>query len=207
MALSGNSDAGQQSIGNPALRAELLERVDKDQAIRRELIDKGVDRSNEDVVARGRAIDADNLERLKAIVAEYGWPGPALVGKDGTEAAFLLLQHADLPFQKQMLPLVEAAYRGQQLSGQNYALLTDRVLVREGRKQRYGTQFQIKERDLIPDPIEDDAAVDERRASVGLPPLADYLKFMREMYFPKRLRRVSAGYNRDPNMACSRQRV
>ena len=185
-AFGGSPDAGKQSIANPVLRAELLERAELDQAVRREFIQKGVDRPNEDVVARGRAIDVENLARLKAIVAKYGWPGPELVGKDGTEAAFLLLQHADLAFQKEMLPPVEAAYRAQQASGQNYALLTDRVLVREGKRQRYGTQFQVRDQDLVPDPIEDETAVDERRAAVGLPALADYLKVMREMYFPKR---------------------
>jgi hypothetical protein len=184
--LGGRPSAGKQSIGNPALRAELLERADKDQVVRRELIEKGVDRPNEDVVARGRTIDPENLARLRVIVAEYGWPGQGLVGKDGTEAAFLLVQHADLVFQKEMLPLVEAAYHAQQLPGQDYALLTDRVLVREGKRQRYCTQFQVRDRDLIPDPIEDEAAVDERRADLGLPRLAEYLRLMRELYFPKR---------------------
>ena len=185
-ALAGSIDAASQSIANPVLRAELLQRAERDQAVRREFIQNGADRPNEDVVARGRVIDAENLSRLKAIVAKYGWPGPELVGKDGSEAAFLLLQHADLAFQKEMLPVIEAAYRAQQTSGQNYALLTDRVLVREGKPQRYGTQFQVRNRDLVPDPIEAEAAVDQRRAAVGLPPLAEYLQLMREMYFPNR---------------------
>jgi hypothetical protein len=31
--------------------------------------------------------------RLRAIVSQYGWPGRSLVGEDGADAAWLLLQH------------------------------------------------------------------------------------------------------------------
>jgi hypothetical protein len=105
---------------------------------------------------------------------------------DGTEAAFLLVQHADAdrPFQKEMLPLVEKAYHAGALRGQEFALLTDRVRVAEGKPQVYGTQAKFQGKEVIPDPIEDAAQVDKRRAAVGLPPLAEYLKMMKDFYFP-----------------------
>jgi hypothetical protein len=60
---------------------------------------------------------------------------------------------------------------------QQLALLEDRIAVRNGKKQIYGSQlsgdgsgtYQI-------DPLEDPRNVDKRRAAVGLGPLADYLK-------------------------------
>jgi hypothetical protein len=135
-----------------------------------------------------KVIDAANVERMKAIVNQYGWPGPELVGHDGSEAAFLLVQHADLAFQQKMLPLVEKAYRSGGLTGQDYALLLDRVRVAEGKPQVYGTQAKRFAEWNGPEPtlqpIEDEANVDKRRAEVGLPPLAEYKEFLKRMYFP-----------------------
>jgi hypothetical protein len=181
--------AGNPPVKEPALRRELLKRVEQDQAIRNELISKGVKNPDRAVLARMQAIDAANTERMRGIVSRYGWPSPELVGRDGAEAAFLLVQHADLAFQKEMLPLVEKAYRSGGLSGQSYALLLDRVRVGEGKPQVYGTQakrfeeWNGQEPEL--EPIEDEANVDKRRAEVGLPPLAEYREMLKRMYFPQ----------------------
>jgi hypothetical protein len=123
----------QAAVANPALRGELLRRVREDQAIRDEWIKSGVENPDKAVVARMNAIDSDNHARIKAIIKKYGWPGPELVGQDGTDAAFLLVQHADHAFQKEVLPLVKIAYQAHKLSGQSYAMLADRVLVGEGK--------------------------------------------------------------------------
>jgi hypothetical protein len=178
-----------QSVANPTLRQELLQRVEQDQAIRNELIKKGIEHPDESVLARMKVIDVANTERMRAIVRQYGWPGPELVGQDGTEAAFLLVQHADLALQKEMLPLVEKSYKSGQLSGQSYALLLDRVLVGEGKPQVYGTQAkrieEWKGREPVLQPIEDEANVDKRRAEVGLSPLSEYRELLKKMYFPQ----------------------
>lgn len=180
---------GAQSVANPALRKELLRRVEQDQAIRDEFIKKGVERPDQSVLDRMGAIDASNTARMRAIVREYGWPTPSLVGRDGTEAAFLLVQHAELAFQKEVLPFVEKAYRRGELSGQDYALLLDRVLVGEGKPQVYGTQAEpFKDwegQEPVLAPIEDEANVDKRRAEVGLPPLSEYRVMLKQMYFPQ----------------------
>lgn len=71
------------------------------------------------------------------------------------------------------------------MSGQSYALLLDRVLVAEGKRQVYGTQAKLKGKEFVPDPIEDEANVDKRRAEVGLPPLSEYLRVLKQVYFPQ----------------------
>lgn len=177
------------SVANPSLRKELLKRLEKDQAIRFEMIAKGAFKPGSPQFNRMVSIDAKNTAWMKTVVAKYGWPGPELVGKDGTEAAFLLVQHAEHNFQKEMLPLVRDAYRAKKLSGQDYALLLDRVLVGDGKPQVYGTQAKGVEKwnghEPVFEPIEDEANVDRRRAEVGLPPMAEYAKGLKEMYFPK----------------------
>jgi hypothetical protein len=69
--------------------------------------------------------------------------------------------------------------------GANLAYLTDRVLVAQKKPQRYGTQARPEGGKMVPFPIEDEAKVDERRAELGLAPLADYLKQMESFYAPK----------------------
>jgi hypothetical protein len=64
------------------------------------------------------------------------------------------------------------------------ALLEDRILVREGKPQLYGTQFQSA-MTLTLYPIQDEARLELRRREMGLPPMEDYLKRMRELYQAK----------------------
>jgi hypothetical protein len=69
-----------------------------------------------------------------------------------------------------------------EVSGTDLAYLTDRVLVADGKKQRYGTQFHRVDGKLVPQPIEDEAAVDDRRKAVGMGTLAEYRKQMEAVY-------------------------
>lgn len=174
-------------VANSALRLELMRMVEADQAIRAELIKKGIEHPDAAILQRMNAIDKSNLARVKAIVKQCGFPTPKLVGRDGVEAAFLLIQHADLAFQKQMLPHVRDSFRSGNLSGQSYALLLDRVLVGEGKPQVYGTQAKPFDKGKEPrlELIEDEVNVDKRRAEVGLPPLSEYVKLLKQMYFPQ----------------------
>jgi hypothetical protein len=74
--------------------------------------------------------------------------------------------------------------RNGELSRQQYALLTDRVLLAQGKKQRYGSQVEVKDGQSVPLPLDDAEHVDARRATMGLEPLADYLKESDAMYAP-----------------------
>jgi hypothetical protein len=175
-------------ITQPRLRAELLKLVREDKAIRDEIIQHGADRIDESLEARMLRIDTGNTARLKAIVKRYGWPGPELVGADGAAAAFTLVQHSpDVAFEQAMLPRLRRSYEGGKLSAWDYALLVDRVLVRTGKSQRYGMSLERwSSREPVLSPIEDEANVDKRRAKLGLPPLRDYLEFMKRLYFPEK---------------------
>ena len=84
------------------------------------------------------------------------------------------------------LTLMEPYFQTGEIRDQNYALLYDRVSVYQGRPQRYGTQGGMLVIDGVKhhgaQPIEDVAHVDERRAAIGLGPLAEYLRLLRQMY-------------------------
>jgi len=181
--------SGGPSVKLPGLRQELLKRVSEDQRIRNELIRKGIDHPDPTLLDQMKKIDATNTARIKVIIKQYGWPGPKLIGRDGTDAFFTLAQHADPAFQKKVLPLVQTAYRRGILTGQNYALFTDRVLVESGKPQIYGTAAkpmdQWNGKEPVFQPIEDEANVDKRRAAVGLIPLSEYREFLKQLYFPQ----------------------
>ncbi len=166
-----------------ALRQELLTLVQADQA-EREGFAAAAASNDTAYLMRLLAADSARTARLQEIVATLnGWPGASLVGEDGADAAFLILQHSPShEFQKQMLPMLKEAARRGEADPQDVALLTDRLLVQEGKPQRYGSQFSVIEGELVLDPIEDEANVDQRRAQIGLPPLAEYLKMAEEMY-------------------------
>lgn len=132
-------------------------------------------------LARQQAVDRANMQRLSAIIERFGWPGNRFGGVDNAGYAFMVLQHADLDSQRNYLPVLRAAVAKSDASRADLAMLEDRVLVGEGRAQRYGTQFKsIKP--LVLHPVEDEANLALRRIEVGLPPMADYLALMREMY-------------------------
>jgi hypothetical protein len=120
---------------------------------------------------------------MKQIVKQFGWPGKSLVGADGAQAAWILVQHADhdRPFQTQCLELLKGAVKKGEATGDQLAYLTDRVRVGEKKKQVYGTQLHWVKGKLQPQPIEDEANVDKRRKEVGLSSLADYLKFTQQV--------------------------
>lgn len=122
---------------------------------------------------------------LRGVVAEHGWPGRGLVGAEAATAASVLLQHhtGDLAFRRECLALVEAAAESGEMLGRDVAYLTDSVRRAEGRPQLYGTKFErAADGELRPYPVEDEDRVDERRAAVGLGPLADYAARLARAY-------------------------
>jgi hypothetical protein len=160
-----------------SLRAELLRMAEEDQDARRALDWDHPPLEDSDALDRLRAVDERNTARMRKIVEERGWPGTALVGEDGATAAWLLAQHTpDRAFQRRCLTLMEEAVRRGEADLANLAYLTDRVLLFEGKPQRYGTQLRVESDVWVPAPIEDEERVDERRHEIGLPPLADYIK-------------------------------
>jgi len=169
---------------NPDLRAELLRRAARDQEARRQ-----AERDWEPVAA----VDAENLPWLQQVIAETGWPGRSLVGEDGAHAAWLLAQHADRDpaFQRACLTLMtEAAGQGE-ASPSEVAYLTDRVLLAEGQPQEYGTQLAGRDGRWQPRQLRDPGTVDQRRATAGLGPIADYLAGMASQLGPPKPAEIS----------------
>jgi hypothetical protein len=131
--------------------------------------------------ARQALIDKANMQRLEAIIKRFGWPGNRFAGIQNAKSAFLVLQHADTASQHQYLPVLRAAVTKGEADGSDLAMLEDRVRVGDGKPQLYGTQF-ISTNPLVLCPIENEAHLDQRRSELGMLPMAQYMKLVKDMY-------------------------
>lgn len=121
--------------------------------------------------------DSTNLILVKQILDKYGWPGPEVIGPNGATTLFLAIQHSDQATQEKYLPLMRTAVKEGKAERTELALLEDRILIGQGKKQIYGTQliYDQKTNTHVLQPLENPDHVDERRRAIGLGPLADYL--------------------------------
>lgn len=194
------ADEPKAEVKNPDLRDELQKRAKVDQEVRGRFIEwtKANGGNTATLPAEKKAefaklaaemakVDADNTKWLGEQVDKAGWPTITQVGKEAAGTAWLLVQHADADakFQRKCLDLMAKLPKGE-ADAKNVAYLTDRVLLAEGKKQVYGTQFHSPNGKWEPRPLEDEANVDKKRAEVGLPPLAEYVKQLESVYGPSK---------------------
>ncbi|GEN75301.1 DUF6624 domain-containing protein [Chryseobacterium hagamense] len=168
---------------NKPLQTELLAIFEEDQKYRiqmNEIQKKFGPESKEmqDLWKITNQTDSVNLLKVKKILDENGWVGKEKVGAQANSTLFLVIQHADLETQKKYLPMMkEAVTRGNASPG-SLALLIDRIEIREGRKQIYGSQIGTNPNNkaFYVLPLADPDNVDKRRAEVGLAPISGYVK-------------------------------
>lgn len=171
----------------------LLQTVhDRDQAVRTEIIrlSQQVPPQADSLLAayaRMQEIDAANQRIVMELLDRGDWP--VGISPEAGETIWLVIDHADLDMQKRCLPLIEDQVKAGRLPASNYATLFDRMRMREGLPQRYGTQTVSHTRLIDGDstyveksaalwPVENPEKVDSLRAAVGLIPLGEYLRLV-----------------------------
>jgi len=130
-------------------------------------------------------IDVSNTARLKQLLAGRDWFKLSEVGARAAGSAFSIVQHSDdLAFQREVLKKMEPLVGTDELTGESYALLYDRVAVQDGRPQRFGSQgADCKQgKYMTPSNVEDPTNLDRRRAALGMEPEAAYLAELDDMY-------------------------
>lgn len=135
-------------------------------------------RTTGDSAAFMHQIDSSNLVQVDALIAQYGWPGKSFVGASGNNTIFLVVQHADLKTQEKYLPLLEKSVAEGESKTSQLALLVDRVRIRTGKKQLYGSQLERNPQtsEWVLSPIEDEKNVNNRRSQMGLQPMEEYAR-------------------------------
>jgi hypothetical protein len=122
------------------------------------------------------------IDRLRPILEEHGWPGRWPVGVHQHVGGMALLHgvlfQAPIEFKRVCLEQVREAFEIGSAKASDLALLTDMVLLAEGRPQRYG-MVATRWPEVAQEPIEDAERMDERRAALGLGPLAEHVQQQR----------------------------
>lgn len=123
-------------------------------------------------------VDSLNFITFEKIMDATGWLGPEIVGEDGVNTQFLLVQHNNnLEVQKRYLPFIKKTVKKGKESPSHMAFLEDRIAMNSHQPQTYGTQFKIDENnDYYVWPIKNPETVNKRRIKIGLDTLEDYIK-------------------------------
>ncbi len=122
--------------------------------------------------------DSANLITAEDIINKFGWLGAKKIGDQANTALFMVVQHNDLTTQEKYLPILRKAVEDGNAEPRHLALLEDRVAIKEGKLQIYGSQlsWNLKTNKYIIFPMIDPDKVDERRKAARLSSYADYLK-------------------------------
>lgn len=174
----GKYSTAQSTIDTLAIQTELHAIFERDQKTR----------TGADSASFMHYIDSCNLVQIEAIISKYGWLGSSVVGQKANNALFLVVQHSDLETQLKYFPLLQKSAEIGESKFSNVALMQDRILMRQEKKQIYGSQVVFNKETGAPEfyPIEDEKNVNVRRAKIGMSTLEEYAKhFGMEYTLPK----------------------
>lgn len=121
--------------------------------------------------------DSLNLIIVEKILAERGWLGADIIGDEGNWTLFLVIQHSPITTQVKYIPMLREAVKKGNALASHLALMEDRVALRQGKRQIYGSQVytDTDTGEMFVAPLIDPENVDKRRSEVGLAKLAQYL--------------------------------
>ena len=158
------------------IRTILLSMRDEDLRVRAELAASGT--LWDTYHPRMEEVHVRNATHLADIFDRCGWPDAGRFGEDGQDAAWLILMHSiSVPgLMRRGRALLAEAAQGAAAPPALLARLEDRIRTLEGLPQLYGTILDWDDEGrLSPLTVEAPEAVDERRASVGMTPLAEHV--------------------------------
>ena len=126
--------------------------------------------------------DSANLASVSHILDTYGWPSG--LSDEANNAIFLVIDHSDLKTMNKYIGLFRDAVEKGYLQMNDLVTMEDRMLMNEGKPQKYGTQAYS----LVEDgktvtyiwPVEDPDKLDALRKSVGLMPIESYLEIVKQ---------------------------
>lgn len=119
--------------------------------------------------------DSVNLKIVTDVIDKYGWLGRGSVGFIGNYSLALVIQQADIQIQEKYLPIMREAFANKNVEPNDLALLEDKVLLRKGNKQIYGSVIVSVGNKNYVAPIENVENLEKKRAELGLRSMNSYL--------------------------------
>lgn len=191
----------QQVTFNQKLRDELLKLKEKNQKSLDD--DIRANRKPDELIKRIRAGREKSTAQICPILKQNGWLTKSLVGEEGVDAAFSMINGAAAQLRIDLMPVIIAATKQGELSRTEFAGYVDRLRIDAGLKQLFGTQATILDGFLVLFPIEGEEQVDARRKQYDLGPLPLYIRLLEARYRLPMIRSTGALTNRFSNSAKS----
>lgn len=119
--------------------------------------------------------DAINLKIVTDLLDNYGWLGRNTVGFIGNYTLALIVQQADLKTQEKYLPVVMKAFEDRNIEAYDYALIRDKVALRKGQPQLYGSVIVTVAGKNYVALVSDVNNLNKRRSGLGLVSMNEYL--------------------------------
>lgn len=122
--------------------------------------------------------DSINERETIKILEKNGWLGKSRIGETANQSLWLVIQHAPLELQEKYLPMLKASVENKESEGWHLAFLEDRILMRNDKKQLYGSQAKWDKEigGMKIHEIEDVENVNKRRQELGLESIEEYAK-------------------------------
>jgi hypothetical protein len=160
-----------QTPSHPALRDQISGLIKDDQAVREKA---GFD------LKKMEEADRRTAGPLKAIFDRYGVPTFAMVGMEAAKDFVVMVQHQSPDFRTAVLPKLKANVDAGQAEPGMYAMVYDRTQRDQKRNQLYGESLECASgKPLTEAPIDDEANVNIRRATMGLMRVDLYARLVR----------------------------
>jgi hypothetical protein len=104
-----------------------------------------------------KSADSLNLIEVESILSKHGWLGVNEIGSQCNTTLFMVIQHSDQQHQEKYLPFMRLAVKNGKAHAHHLALLEDRVLLQQGKRQIYGSQlsWNLKTNQYYLAPLED----------------------------------------------------
>ena len=150
----------------------LLEKMyDADQAIRDKLSVAGFDSpEGQQLMAEIIHVDSANQVHIKEVLNTYGWLPKSKIGEKASDAIFYVIQHSNTELMAKYFPQLQALAQIGEARMSHAAMMEDRLLMWQGKKQKYGTQAFSNSPDgsnLFIWPIENSDSVNQLREAAG----------------------------------------
>ena len=153
---------------------------DKDQSISQKImpmLPSGTQDSIMAVVVQMNMIDKENQTFVFGLLDNQGWPDG--LSDKANSAIFLVIDHAEFAAQEKYYPVVKEKAEEGIIGKEDAATLQDRILMKKGEMQVYGTQTT---RVVINGeninylwPVKNPDQLDKLRKEVNLPLIAEYI--------------------------------
>lgn len=163
-----------KTVNYDSIRIALEDMFETDQGYRQQLNEKiqNGEPFDQELVNKMNRADSSNQQHVIRLLNTYGWIEKSKIGKKAADALFFIIQHADIKVMEQYFDQLKALANDNEADKVSAAMMEDRILMYNGKKQIYGTQAKSRMKtDGTPVyfvwPIKDATNVNKRRSDAG----------------------------------------